>query len=399
MFIYYLTPEKKSLYKLKGDTLFLSSLKALKNPFNLFQKKVLLLGKELVYFLKKRYPLLPEKELKKAIFYEVSDLFPLKEPSFIYQIGKKGETFVEVNIFAWEKSFESELKEFKYVVLEELLFLFEDLTLSILNKGKTSLFVLSRNKKFLNSLLVKNPFALEDVVTFLKSAGFDVKDLQSVYCFGFSQNEILSLLPQDLKPKVYLKGSLEKELPHLLKALNLKSFKIKREFVFNFEEFLLSCARLFLMIVIALQLNLLFSYWEYDRSVKEVSSQLKKVDEFVKEKLPSFQKGGLSTKEDEERIQALKELKEELSAHKANSVSDGLFLLTEVAGLLPDGSRLSYFSLKEKKLSLSLESKNFFETLTNFRKSSFCKDLKLPSAPIFDSRKKTYRFTLECELK
>lgn len=401
MLIYYVTPEKRALYQIKGKNLTIPISRPPRGLFSLFEKKILILGKEDVYFLKKRYPLLPERELKKAISNEVYELFPLKEPSFLYQIGKKGDTFCEVNLFAWEFSLESSLKKefpFDYLIPEELLFLFEDLTLSILNKGERHLLVLSQGRKFLNSLLIKNPTS-QDFLLFLKASGVDDKEVKQVISFGGKETEILSLLPQALKPKLKIRGTFEKEFPSLIANLNLKPFKKKREITLNPESILLSTARVFLMSVIALQLNLLFTSWEYDRAIQDLSKELKRLDEPLKKRIPSSSKELSKIKEDEEKLQALRELKEELEEEKSKGVSDGLILLTEVAKLLPDGSKLNSFSLKEKKLTLSLTAKDFFETLTIFRKSTLCKDLRLTGAPLFDSRNKDYRFSLECELK
>lgn len=402
MFIYYITSEKKALYKIKRNKVLPSTLKILKNPLSFFQKRVLVLGKEWVYFSKKRYPLLPEKELKKAISYDIPELFPLREPSYLFFIGKRGETFLEVNLFAWEKTLAEEIKKdfsFGYLVPEELLFLYDEPTLSILKKGEKALIVLSQNRTFLNSLLIKTPFSPDEVFLFLKSAGLEISEIKKVLVYGFSQRDFMVFIPSELKSKILLKTSLEKDFPFLLKSLNLKFFKLKEEVFLNLEEWLLRCARLFLMAVIALQLNLIFSSWEYNRNIKNLRDELKKIDEKMKKERYLTQRDSSKAVQDQEKLQALKELKEELYFHKENSVSDGLLILAEVARLLPYGAKLNSFSLKEKKLILNLEAKDLFEVLTNFKKSPYFSNLKLSSAPLVDPKKKNYRFSLECEVK
>jgi len=401
MIIYYLTSEKKGFY-LKNNILIPLNLKDKRSFLKLFHKVLLIIGKEHVLFQKKRFPKLPEKDLKKAIFNMIPEVFPLQNPSFLYQLGKIGETFVEVNLFAWEKALETlsdENLKPTYIIPEELLFIFEEATISIVNKGKTTLLVASQKGQFLNSMLISNPPTSEDFYLFLKASNLEEKEIKQGLSFGFEEFELSTFLSKELKPKLILKGSFEKELPYLLKNINLKIFKRRRKIPLNLENALLALSRIFLMGVIALYLNLLFTSWEYEKSINELTKELKKLDSALQNKFHNLSKASSKIKEEAERTQKLQELMLELEPQQAIFLSDALKALSEVANLLPDGAKLNSFDLNENKLRLTIEAKELLETLTIFRKESFCKKFELANTPIFDERKRKYQIVLECTLK
>jgi hypothetical protein len=391
MIICYATPEKLEYYPFFNP----------KNPLNYLQKRLLILGKEWVLSLRKRYPSLPVSQLKRAISQEIEDLFPLKNPSYTFQIFRKGETFIEVNLFAWEKSVEEELRNkfpFSHLIPEELFFSTKEPTFFILKRNSKFLLIASSDRFFLNSLFLHETPSKEEVSLFIKSLG--ELTIKRVIAIGTSKEEILEILPEDLKSYFISKNHPFNLLSEILPNLSLKDFRIKRKLEFNFSHLFLQASRLFLMIIIALQVNLLFSYFEYQRAINQLKEKNEALNQEIKKLIsPIISKGGNFTSQDEERSKALEELKEEVRALERKGVAYPLFYLNELAKILPDGARIERFTLKEKSLEVYIEAKDIFEVLSRLRKNPFFSELKLTGTPLFDSYKNLYRFNIRVELK
>ncbi|MEZ0344824.1 MAG: PilN domain-containing protein [Caldimicrobium sp.] len=399
MLLYYVTPKKRELFKVTKEGIISLSPQALKNPLYRFQKRVLILGKEWIYYLRRRFPPLSERDLRRALANEIPDLFSLKDPAWVYTVLEKGETYVEVGIFAWEKALSEEIKKefpFSHLIPEELLFVSKEPALFIIEREEKILLVASEEGRYLNSLLTKPPLSSEDILLLLRTLKDRAEKLKKVVAYGITEREVLKVLPENLKPYLTVREDFLKDWPEFLRLLQLKKFTVKEPLTLNLDELLLRAGRLFLAGVIALQVNLLLSYWEYTRAIKNITWEIKQLETKTQPLLP---KGEESPKLDEEKIKALRELEEEFNNQVNATVIHPLSLLDELARILPDGSKLERFSLKERKLELFVISKDLFEVLTNLRKNPRFSQIRLASSPMFDSRNKIYRFRLELELK
>mgnify|MGYP001773165684 CR=1 FL=1 len=401
MLIYYATPEKKTLFVVGKSGLKPAPPDILKNPFyRFFRKKILILGKEWTYFLKRRYPPLSERDLKKAISSELPDLISLKDPAWVHFITRRGETFTEVTLVAWDKAYVSELREefpFSHLIPEELLFLSKEPSLSLVKREEKFLLVASEGGLFLNSLFGKAPLSTEDLLLFLKSLGDFQERVKRVTAYQVSKDEIMKILPEPLKPYLVVKDAPVKEIPELITSIHLKKFRVKEPVKINLEEALVRAGRLFLVGVIALQLNAFLSNWEYERAISRLKKEIKKID-FALQTLTPPEKAKAYTL-DEEKIKALRELEEEFASQKNATPSSPLALLDELAGLLPDGAKIERFSLRERKLEIFVDARDLFEVLSKFRKNPLFSEVKLASSPNLRRSTNTYQFRLEIELK
>lgn len=391
MLFCYATPEKRDYYPAYHP----------RNPLNYLRKRLLILGKEWVLTQKRRYPVLPLKKLKQAISQEIGDLFPLQSPSYTFQITRQTESFLEVTLFAWEKTLEDELRRdfpFTHLIPEELFYTAKEPTLFILKRGEKFLIIATSHHLFLNSLFLQKEPAYEDISLFLKSLGEPT--FKRVYAIGLSEDLILKILPDAYKPLLVVKKTPFELLSEILPNLSLKNFRSMPRFEIDLSYFLLQSSRFFIMVIIALQMNLLFSYWEYKKAISSLKEKNKTLEiEIRKYIAPITSKKSEEGSKDEERLKALEELKEELKGLEVKGTPHPLLPLNELSRLLPDGSRLERFSLREKNLELFLEAKDIFEVLTLMRKNPFFSEFKLSGTPLYDSRKQIYRFRLEVKLK
>ena len=88
-----------------------------------FQKKVLVVGRELLLHQRKRYPPAPKEKLVKALGLEIKGLFPLPDPAYHCQVYESSPTHTTLEIWAWDRGAYSQLKKvfpFDYVIPEDL---------------------------------------------------------------------------------------------------------------------------------------------------------------------------------------------------------------------------------------------------------------------------------------
>ena len=64
-------------------------LEEIKPIRKIFDKKVLIIGRELLFHTRKRYPPAPIKKLTKAVEIEVKDIFPISKPAFHSRIPRR----------------------------------------------------------------------------------------------------------------------------------------------------------------------------------------------------------------------------------------------------------------------------------------------------------------------
>jgi hypothetical protein len=116
------------IYRIKKDaveTVASGPVDELK-PVREWGNKVLILGKEVSFYTRKKYPALSNKDLGNAVRIDVGDIFPLKEPSYTFKVRERAETYLLVDVWAWPRSIESEAAKcfpYTHVIPEDMAFL------------------------------------------------------------------------------------------------------------------------------------------------------------------------------------------------------------------------------------------------------------------------------------
>lgn len=397
MLICYLGKEEKEFFRIFKGKIEKLSEKEIKKWVYFFEKKVVILSRELVFHIKKSFPLVERKELKKMISFEVEEISPYKDFGYYYRIGEIGKTFMEVDFWFWEIKVLESLKEkgflFSHVIPEDLVFSGQKGSLFVsFKKDKTYLIAYKEN--FLNSTLCSFPLEEECLALFLKT--LKEKEINQVIIYGKKED-----FPEEVFKKVFERGfpiltykkSLIEDLPYFLEKISLKSFKIKK--ITSYEELILKGLRIAFLATLAIIFNLYISGRSYDKAKEEVIAKIKKLSEEEK-------RGSLIYKKEfskEEFSQKLSEFKDELKSKENERIKDVVFLMDELAKILPDESYIRTFELKEKKLNLYITAKDVIEIIKGLRKLEMVKEVKLGSAPIFDPSKKVYSFRVEITLK
>lgn len=365
-----------------------------KIPWNLpFIKRVLLLGRESLYVTVKRFPLLSSSELRKVIGYQLPEFVPFEEPEFGFRIMKRGENFLEVKIWAWERKLTNELSKdffFSYVLPEEELFRAKELTIFVLKKEKGYLFVASENYENIQSLFLKPPVTEGEIKIFLKGIKKELTEIKKVFLYGLTKEDSEALLPSMLKALTTYRASLVEDLPSLIRQVNLRHYKLKKTTKApTLEESLRFVARFSIILAIAVEANLLFSSLEYGKAIRNLKEELSRLE---RARQPLIQNGSHKEKKH-------LDLLEEVNAHLKYSYFPFMHLLNALAEILPEGSRLTDFQLSEGVATINVECSDPEEIIKRFRANDLLKDVRLKRPPILDQRSNIQRIELEIDLR
>lgn len=361
----------------------------------IFSKKILILPKENYLIIKKRFPLLSDKDISNAIKNELIDLYTSNNFSFVWKPLQQGETFKEVAIFAWEKKIETIYnKNFnaKYIIPEDLIFLTKEPTIIVYKRGNSTLIVGSKDDQWKNSLYVTDDLKKDDFEIFLRGLRENI-DKFSVKVIGIKKEDLQAILPAFLQPMIKT-VSFETFISSQLKKIELKHFKIKEEKKINIEKIFIKTTRIFLIIVIAMQINVVLCYLNYQRAIKEINRKLEDVEK-------NDQKNKLTLKKAEEieKEQNFKILIDEVKELENSAISSPLTIIADLSKNLSKESRVVSFHLEGKKVTFLVECRDFLETFSKLRKSQIFSEIKLSNPPQLDQKTKLYRFQVEAVIK
>lgn len=373
---------RKKIYPLGGLPERLTRL----FPLSLLIPRVVLLGKEYYFAIKKRYPPLPWGDLKRAVSYEIEELVPLREPTFTIYPVRREENFTELFIFAWDRSLTETLSEsFRagYILPEELLFQAEDPTLFIIERAPRIILILSSERRLLGSFITDLPPSPDTVRNFLRGNRVDETTIKRVYFYSCTSGNP-TYLPGVLFPVLTRRDSYLPELPRLLRGISLRNYRIRAEKGLSLRpiparelSFLLLCG------LISYEAYLLFSLWEYRQAYLHLSE--------IAVKNP------LQRNETAKRDPRAQLLQEEFEEHALHSAGFVMPLLNELTALLPEDSRITGLKLQQGHLTLSLECGNYSSPLLALRKSPRFSDLRLTRTPALNPQ--TNRYTLEISIR
>ncbi|MFN3406862.1 MAG: hypothetical protein ACK40E_03940, partial [Caldimicrobium sp.] len=93
MLIYLIGKEKLDIFHYSKKKIRNLTEKEAQKWYYFFEKKLGVLSRELLTCVKKRYPMVEQKELTKMLFFEAQELSPYPNFDFSYRIGKSGTTY------------------------------------------------------------------------------------------------------------------------------------------------------------------------------------------------------------------------------------------------------------------------------------------------------------------
>ncbi|MBF0518439.1 MAG: hypothetical protein HQK92_01800 [Nitrospirae bacterium] len=179
----------------------------------IFGKNVLIIGKELSFYLRSKYPPTGDKNLMGMISNELDELFPMiTSPAFYFHVFEKHENYVLVDIWAWESGISGRIADefpYNYTVPEDVLFKSPDYEISVLqNHGKTFL-IAHGPEGFVGTRVFVRAVNQRDVETFVRGLGAVREKIKLIRFFvseaaaGISKGFSLTIPVLETEPKDY----------------------------------------------------------------------------------------------------------------------------------------------------------------------------------------------------
>ncbi|MEO5355983.1 MAG: hypothetical protein H7844_01640 [Nitrospirae bacterium YQR-1] len=153
----------------------------------IFGRNVLIIGKEISFYLRSKYPPASDKNLMGMISNELDELFPMiSSPVFYFHVFEKHENYVVVDIWAWESRIAGRLANefpYNYTVPEDVLFKSSEYEVSVFFTGGRTSLVAHGPEGFIGTRLYIRAVTAKDVETFIRGLGSAREKIRAVKFF------------------------------------------------------------------------------------------------------------------------------------------------------------------------------------------------------------------------
>lgn len=375
MFTGFLKKDGLLIYEIKDSVISPVTEKQLKGVRNIFEKKVLVISRELTLHTKKNYPTLPIPKLKKALKLEIGDIFSIPNPQYHLKIFEVKEKTTTVDIWCWKSEDSENIKAkfpFQYIIPEDILWIEQQPTLNIFKRNGVYHLIASNVGKFLGALSLAEltEREIEFFIAGLPQQEGELKiKLHGNILTEYSGNRQIERVP-------------EKEYPQCLenlKKINLKDFRVKAQLPVKID-FLL---RLPIYGLIVYSVFLYASINNYDTKIAEINSRLSELSK----KISSLEEMG---------YQNYQMLNEELNKKILSTVSP-LSVMDVLAERIPIGCLLNRIVINEKTMELSLTYERPLDVVELLESAPYIKSVTMKGSPVKQAGK-NYNFTLTLEL-
>lgn len=347
-------------------------------------KKVLIVGREHLFYTRKKYPPAPKEKLVKAVGLEVGDIFPLSKPAFYCRVFEHFSTATLLDIWAWESEQYSRLKEifpFNYVIPEDIVCTSRDFEVKIFScKGITNILAHSKDRFLAGASYPASSFGEGDVERFLYSLDQYRTDIKKLKIYGslpfrLKDNlipEITNLAAGDYPPCI-----------DDVEGGDLAEFKVKGDYRLLDRRDL--AFRLLIYLILGYAAMLYLTLGNYDQRADEIRQR----SSVIIKKMASMD----TSPEVEDYSDTVKKVNEKLSA-----TPSPLAVMDMLARALPEGSFINRLVLNENKVEVSVSSKDPLATVRTLGGIREVKGVRLKGAPLKDSSTGSYSFVLIMEL-
>jgi hypothetical protein len=357
----------------------------LKRVKSLFSKKVLIVGRERLMHIRKRYPPAEKEKLIKAVNLEIAEIFPLSHPDFYCRVSKSISNYVEMDIWAWESGDYEDIQSvfpFGYVIPEDMLFSAEKPEISIFQHHNHIHLLAYDRERFLEVNSVPSESFdqryIHDLVFDLNQTG---EDITSIKVYGLPQ----ILIENDLElPVSHVK---EPGYPpcvaHLIE-IDLREYKKKGMYRFIPQPTFIM--RICIYLVLGYSLTLILTWKNYDQAIFEIKRQVSTLDK------------KLDASEMKVQDNALSEIHKEIN-EKYQKKQKPLEVLNLIAKNLPEGSLVKKLVWAENTLELLVSSKDPFSVVKSFSGNQNVQNVTIKGSPSRDRNTGLYNFSMILELK
>ena len=347
-------------------------------------QKVLIVGRENLFQIRKRYPPAPIDKLAKAITLEVKELFPLSNPAFYFRIYKSYSTYTLIDLWGWEKGEVERLREvfpYTHLIPEDLVFVPDSPEINIYSYGGMIHILAHSSNRFLSGTSYPDKGLEEgEVGLFFHGLGTEGPPIKKIKIYG----SLLKGLKGEGLPEIWRGPDMDYPLClDNLPGLNLKEFIVKQGLRVPFKMDLL--ARFCIILLLGYGLLLYLTTRNYDRTLEEIGKKIEFLDK-KKIRVPTDTQG-------EDYSEIVREVNKRLKA--SPSLLNVMDLLAQT---LPKGTLINRMVLIENNLELVIFSKEPLAVIRKLGNTDGIKAVKLKGPPNKGGTSEVYSFALTVEL-
>jgi len=348
-----------------------------------FDQKILILGREVLFHTRKRFPPAPMKKLIKAVDLEIGELFPISTPGFHCRLNESSSAYTALDIWAWESEFSEGLKkvfDYNYIIPEDLIYSPEASEVKVLQSDGMTHLIAHAGPKFLGSLSYPDLNLDEQrMERFLSSLGRERSEIKRIVLHGSTPFQPKGTgIPELVRAP-------ENELPACLEdlgRLNLKEFKVKRRTALPSVGILF---RIPIYLILGYGLILYLMNYHYSQMADEIKQKIMATER----KIPHQDTG----RRGQDYSDILKEMNEKISVRHSP-----LKIMDKIASHLPAGSFITRMVLNENNLEISVSSKEPLLVIKSLGGMEGIKTARLRGTPVKDVATGSFNFIVIMEL-
>ena len=327
-------------------------------------KRLLVVSRGQCLHIRKKYPSTSVANIAAAVQMEVSELFPIKTTAFVHRIFDITETYMLVDIWAWEASTAENLRAgfpFTHVIPEDLVFVADRPELLLWSQGEKQMFLAYGSRGFLGGATVVGE----------EPEGAKQRFLRSLGTYGDGIQE------------VQVKNPGEPPCLAVLHKVPLKAFKVKAQKKFTIP--LEMGVRMGAYCLLAYALFLFLTLQKYQEVGEQLSQTLNEVNQQVKDQLHNGERP-----EDQESMQAIKDwLQQNISP---------LEVMNLLAEHLPQQDYLLRLAINQRKVDMTISGRDPLKAIAALSRVERFQKIGLKGSPGRETGGERFRFVLQVEL-
>ena len=349
-------------------------------------KMVLIIGRERLMHIRKRYPLAPIAQLTKAVGLEIKDLFPLSKPAFYCRIARTFSTYTDLDIWAWESDLYEQLTAvfpFHYAVPEDLAFEATEARIRIYPWRDRITLVAHEGGRFLDGQSFPAAgFDGQYLSRFLFRLAQSGEEMKKIFVYGltsfppagFSPAEIIRMPESPIPPCI-------PEVP----SLDLRAFRVGGVIRFAPGIDPMFALRIGLYLVLGYALMLSLTWSNYDQALRAIRGKTGEINK----KLALADQG--QPQEDYSTLIA------EVNA-KLKTGALPLKAMNLLARRLPEGSFINRIVVSENGIEVAVSSKDPLAVVKALGADGGVRKVNIKGAPTKDGGTGSYNFLMTMEL-
>jgi len=360
------------------------SLEELKPVRGIFDKKVLIVGRELLFHTRKKYPPASIKNLTRAVALEIGGLFPISKPAFHCRVYESSNTYTTLDIWAWESEQYAQVKKifpFNYIVAEDLAYSSEVPEVKVFQyRGMTNILAHSGDRFLGGASYPDAGIDEKDVERFLSGLDKYRSDIKRIKIYGsipFNYKEtgipVVSKVPETEYPPCV----------DYFNSLKLKEFKTKGDY--NLSSKIDLILRVLIYLIFGYGVMLYLTARNYDQGAWEIRQKINSID------------AKISKRDTGPKVVDYSEVIREVNERMSKKHSP-LKVMDMIASRLPAGSFVNRMVLNENNLEISLSSRDPLSVVKTLGGAEGVKAARLKGTPIKDSATGSYNFIIMMEL-